>query len=189
MLESLSANYSVFVVWMDSHAGVASWVQGIGSILAIVAAINIANRQNRSLVAQTKKQHLLQIEKLYDSFWAVATSCANHFERIAGNFEKNPVDYFREEFTTTGMERALHTLDSFPFHDLPDYTSVKAALEVRDRQHALLDVAESLQKAAQRYSGNEFDELKVSLLTHLSAYETELKFFESQKKSYLARMR
>ena len=188
MLEFLSINYLAFVVWMDSHAGVASWVQGIGSILAIIAAIIIANRQNRSLVAQTKKQHVLQIKKLYDSFWAVAMSCANHFGRIETNFKKNPVDYFLEEFTTTGIERALRTLDSFPFHDLPDYKSVRAALEVRDRQHALLDVAQKLQKAAQQYSDIEFNDLKNSFSTHLSAFETELNDFESRKDSYLARV-
>jgi len=183
----MNNNYLAFFTWIDSHAGIAGWVQGIGSILAIIAAIIIANRQNRILVAQTKKQHVLLIKKLYDSFWAMAMSCANHFGRIEASFNKNSIDYFREEFTTTGIDRALRTLDNFPFHDLPDYKSVVAALEVRDRQHALLDIAQKLQKVAQQYSESEFHALKVLFSTNLSAFETELKNFEYRKDSYLAR--
>lgn len=187
MPEFLSSTFFAFVAWMDSHAGVASWVQGIGSILAIVAAIIIANRQNRSLLAQAKKQHVLQVKKLYDSFWSVAMNCVTHFGRIETNFKKNPVEYFRNEFTTTGIDRALRTLDGFPFHDLPDYKSVKAALEVRERQHALLEVAIKLQNSAQDYSEVAFKDLMNSFSTHLSAFETELNDFESRKDHYLAR--
>ncbi|WP_339455801.1 hypothetical protein [Pseudomonas sp. EA_65y_Pfl1_P120] len=40
-------SWEVFSCWIESHPGLASWVQALGSILAILAAIWIANRDSR----------------------------------------------------------------------------------------------------------------------------------------------
>jgi hypothetical protein len=40
-------SWEVVSCWIESHPGLASWVQAVGSILAILAAIWIANRDSR----------------------------------------------------------------------------------------------------------------------------------------------
>lgn len=55
--------------WIEHNPGLASWVQAVGSIMAIVAAIVIASRQNRhqaKLARQTaEEKSLAQAGRLY----------------------------------------------------------------------------------------------------------------------------
>jgi hypothetical protein len=42
------------LLWIEQHPGLASWVQAVGSILAIVVAIAVANNQFRSAVKRDR---------------------------------------------------------------------------------------------------------------------------------------
>jgi len=54
----------LFMPWADAHPGLASWVQAVFSILAIIAAFLIGQQQARAALKSTERAHqLLQAEK------------------------------------------------------------------------------------------------------------------------------
>ncbi|QQU69314.1 hypothetical protein I6I45_04790 [Pseudomonas fluorescens] len=62
-------SWEVVFCWIESHPGLASWVQAFGSIAAIIAAMWIASRQARNQVKREKKDaaqtSLAQAGRLY----------------------------------------------------------------------------------------------------------------------------
>jgi len=50
--------------WIEGHPGLASWVQAIGSIAAIIAAIVIAGAQSRRMEAQAQESNKVVLEAL-----------------------------------------------------------------------------------------------------------------------------
>lgn len=62
-------SWEVVFFWIESHPGLASWVQAFGSIAAIIAAMWIASRQARNQVKREKEDaaqtSLAQAGRLY----------------------------------------------------------------------------------------------------------------------------
>lgn len=50
--------------WIEHHPGLASWVQAVGSICAIIYAVRIANKQFQRTVDQQNKEEILQNQRL-----------------------------------------------------------------------------------------------------------------------------
>ncbi|MEF0144351.1 MULTISPECIES: hypothetical protein [Pseudomonas] len=50
--------------WIEHHPGLASWVQAVGSICAIIYAVRIANKQFQRTVDQQNKEETLQNQRL-----------------------------------------------------------------------------------------------------------------------------
>ena len=179
---SISSGIAPILSWMDGHSGTASWAQAIGSVVAILAAISIASRQNRHLLTQALRQKEEEVAKLYGAFTAYAIGALTPFGKIEHQLKgEDPIGFLLNNFPTESIERNLRTLDDFPVHSLFNYKSVKAALAVRERLHGLYVTAKSLQAIAGRYAAADFSETTLKFQTELSAFETELEFFESQR--------
>ncbi|WNF45175.1 hypothetical protein RHP75_12335 [Pseudomonas sp. SG20056] len=186
---SISSAIAPILSWMDSHSGIASWAQAVGSVVAILAAIAIASRQNRHLLTQVSRQKEEDVAKFYGAFSAYAMGALTPFGKIEQELKgENSIGFLLNNFPTESIERNLRTLDDFPVHSLLNYRSVTAALRVRERLHRLYATAQSLKAIAGRFVATDFSEKTLEFQAQLSAFETELRHFESQRESALGKI-
>ena len=55
---AFAAEFSAAVAWADVHSGFAAWVQAVGSVLAIVLAVWVVDRQHRlELLRNSREKH------------------------------------------------------------------------------------------------------------------------------------
>ena len=71
-------SWECFFYWVEHHPGLASWVQAIGSIAAIVAAALIASRQSRRELLRAERADSVALEALI----ALASRSAHAVKRL-----------------------------------------------------------------------------------------------------------
>ncbi|MEE1866898.1 hypothetical protein [Pseudomonas auratipiscis] len=91
--------------WIEHHPGLASWVQAVGSIAAILAAIWIASRDSRirrNAEAESRKNALVRAE--------AAVKEATLRVRLAIDVLKDSVPPFQTEVISIGLSQSLQHL-------------------------------------------------------------------------------
>lgn len=111
-------SWEVVSSWIESHPGLASWVQAFGSIAALGIAIWVASSQRRTQLSTAEKIALDRVGALV----AVVES-ASLFATILGIFlEKKPSAFaFRESWkliNKSWLESSINSLSLLPVHEL-----------------------------------------------------------------------
>jgi hypothetical protein len=117
-------SWEVVSCWIESHPGLASWVQAIGSIGAIIGAFAISNLQN-------KRHERLKKEEAADRFEAYYAVLKNSVETclsVARLAEEKVADFeFRESWSKyfgEMLRTSLEAARAIPAHELFDYRLV-----------------------------------------------------------------
>lgn len=111
-------SWEVISCWIESHPGLASWVQAIGAIASIWGAFAISRSQRKAdlkVAAKASKDRS-------DSLVAVVESAAS-FVSVFGNFvrEKPHPMVFKEKWKIVNrqwLESSIFSLSQLPAHEL-----------------------------------------------------------------------
>jgi hypothetical protein len=79
---ALVAGFDAAVKWMDAHNGFASYVQAVGSVLAIVLAIWVVDRQHRLEMKRAESQRVLARLAVYDGVVQLMTAIEQLAKKI-----------------------------------------------------------------------------------------------------------
>lgn len=135
-----AGGWTWFARFLESAAP--AWVQAIGSIAAIVAAIVVANRQYE----QTVKRELRADARNQTQVLGVALALAERAEhalREGRGYVTRP--FTREDAWETsdemirGAQLFVDRFGALPFHTLPSYEDVSTAYELLDDLRVALD--------------------------------------------------
>jgi hypothetical protein len=117
-------SWEVFSCWIESHPGLASWVQAVGSIGAILGAFAISNSQH-------KRHERLKKEEAVDRFEAYYAVLKNSVETclsVARLAEEKVADFeFRDawnKYLGETLRASLEAARAIPVHELSDYKLV-----------------------------------------------------------------
>lgn len=91
--------------WIEHHPGLASWVQAVGSIAAILAAIWIASHDSRTArneKVESQRNAIVRAE--------AAVKEAGLRVGFAVKFLKNSLDFTQINMVTTGLQQSLQHL-------------------------------------------------------------------------------
>ncbi|WP_042955580.1 hypothetical protein [Pseudomonas sp. G5(2012)] len=117
-------SWEVVSCWIESHPGLASWVQAVGSIGAIIGAFAISYSQNRRHERLKKEDAADRFEAYYSVLKNSVETCmsvARLAEEKVADFEFREVwnKYLREMLRTS-----LEAARAIPAHELSDYKLV-----------------------------------------------------------------
>jgi hypothetical protein len=115
-----------FVLWIESHPGVASWVQAFGSFVAIVAAFMIGNKQMALQVKQKKSEDNQKLQAIY----AVVTNAyttVGELQFVISN-DISPAAFRSDWHSLHGplIEASYESLRKIPTHEFGSYDLVYA---------------------------------------------------------------
>lgn len=110
--------------WIEHHPGLASWIQAVGSIGAIIGAFTVSSLQLRG----QERQRRLDAQKKAEAFYAVIENAVKNSISVAEMVEKQPPELvFRMAWTIHLGElirTALDAMKGIPVHELGTYELV-----------------------------------------------------------------
>lgn len=128
-------SWEVVSCWIESHPGLASWVQAVGSVVAIFVAIYIANGQFRKALTDRKEQEKVVIAGLI----SLADRAAYAVERMHRNV--SPIKRSAEDVayvkSSLASFVAIDLMKLLNAGALEQVLIVRANLEVALQQEAL----------------------------------------------------
>ncbi|WP_155766714.1 hypothetical protein [Pseudomonas putida] len=106
--------------WIESHPGLASWVQAVGSIAAIVAAIWIASRDSRmrrKAEAESRKNALARAEAVVSEATLRVVAAIDVLKEIIPQFQidviskglSQSLQHLTEVILSEGVDAETHT--------------------------------------------------------------------------------
>ncbi|MND78141.1 MULTISPECIES: hypothetical protein [Pseudomonas] len=110
--------------WIEHHPGLASWVQAVGSIGAIVGAFAISSGQNRRQGRLAKRTAIDR----FDAYCAVIKNAVESAESVSG-LARDKAAYFEfrsvwEKYLGESFKTSLEAAKAILVHDLADYKLV-----------------------------------------------------------------
>lgn len=115
-------SWEVVSCWIESHPGLASWVQAIGAIASIWGAFAISN-------SQVKQRKELEQKKAH-AYKLVVKSAAEYVSALGDAIDRNiQVEQLQAAWQQTlrgFVETSLRSLKQLPVHDLGNYELVNA---------------------------------------------------------------
>lgn len=150
--------------FFETHPGTASWVQAVGSVLALVITIALAQFQlwatRRHYESQIKSRQV----QMFDAFGGICNFIGIELDNLARGMHRYPQEYLEEVYQPVTIQTALATMDNFPFFELPEHEHVSTALRIRDACHICL-----------RFSNNAITDWKEGNFAHSQHNVEELK--------------
>lgn len=177
------------VVWFEQHPGTASWVQAVGTLIALAVAVAVPLQQNYSLRRHAELRNHEQALQLYDSLGAMA-DFAGELLMAAHQELQDPAAYLEglEHFDPRVIAGVGAELDRYPFYQLPDYESVKKALELKS---SFSDAAAHLTRTVEAQRDGQHDVFLVETARfnrEFDFYRQTVKAFSEQANEYRARI-
>lgn len=137
--EAPQFNSAYLMDWIESHPGVAAWVQAIGSLLALVTALVLPYLQRRAL----ERARAQRVRPIVMSMWSAARDAYRYCYSNAEGLTRADV--------AEAVARARRAFEDSPTHELKD-TAIAHLFRARDRlvvlEKRFADEVEGL-KAAQ----------------------------------------
>ncbi|MBK3440684.1 hypothetical protein [Pseudomonas lactis] len=103
--------------WIESHPGLASWVQAVGSIAALGIAIWVSSSQRRDQLKAAEKAAKAKVDALV----AVVESASMYVTALGVMIEKNPGAFaFGQCWKLVHkqwLESSIHSLKQLPAHE------------------------------------------------------------------------
>jgi hypothetical protein len=114
--------------WIEQHPGTGSWVQAVGSILALIVAFWIANAQSREASREAKaakREHFDAVIGLADEAFYLIKSAANVLT-------EGPLEtYFIREYSSATFDDVSSALMQAAMHPLGSSKAVKSLQNLR----------------------------------------------------------
>lgn len=127
----LLAVFFVIALFKLTSSELASWVQAVGSIAAILGAFSISNSQN---VKEKKRVALESVSKL-DGMFAVVKSAVDHSSSFVEFVGKTPnIFVYKTSWDTVYSEAlsgSVESLKAIPAHELGSYELVVQFMMIR----------------------------------------------------------
>lgn len=116
--------------WMDSHTGVAAWVQAGGAILAIYVAVGLAYWQGRQALryqASPGAERVRSIARLLHYWWVLCDRSYVLRKRETGHALVDKLNVNLSEFNTVAAR-----INEYPVVDAPSEAVFRAVIRYRD---------------------------------------------------------
>jgi hypothetical protein len=128
--------------WIEHHSGLASWVQAIGSIAAILAAFNIGNQQIKS----QNKQRAREQEYKTEAYYAVVMNAVKKIESFGALIERNTspedIQLNWNMLYSQIFSACQNSLRALPAHELGSYNMVDGFFNVSGVVNSIISVAD-----------------------------------------------
>ncbi|WP_223535367.1 hypothetical protein [Pseudomonas sp. GL-B-16] len=119
-------SWEVVSCWIESHPGLASWVQAVGSIASIWGAFAISNKQQKIQIKLAKKA----ANEKADSLYAVIENAVKTTTTFGELLQSKPSEVvFKELWQLVyrpHLESSVYSLGKLPAHELGGYGAVRA---------------------------------------------------------------
>jgi len=177
------------VVWFEQHPGTASWAQAIGTLVALAITVAVPLHQNYSLRRQTVVRTHEQALQLFDSLGAMADFAG---AVLGAAHQELQEDYVFLEGVNTYDPRVIEgiavELDRYPFYQLPDYESVRTALELKTTFSRAADHLNKVVEAQLRCDFDSYESESSCFDTEFALYGETVKDFSAQANTYRDRI-
>lgn len=178
-------SWESMLFWIEHHPGLASWVQAVGSIGAILGAFAISAAQSR------RHEKLLRREASdrFDAYYAVVKNAAETSMLVTEFAHNKSADFeFRsvwEKYLGELLRASLDAAKAIPVHELEDYKLVVY-------YSGLMGTIYKLHHGVERYMSSRPSmeitlELYESMLTQSSMIQFDWKRFQERAKSKKAK--
>lgn len=156
---------------------IATWIQALGSIGAIIGAFLLGERQAIRAREEAAEDRALDEKNKLEAQLAVITLLYRLGKRF--DYARGQDLYFlRMEWETTlknNVRATLHAFDAMPLHDMKSSARVLAASQLRSAVQSMYDVtasnASDLIAVDDPYSDDAFREISGEIETHIHALE------------------
>jgi hypothetical protein len=155
--------------WIEQHPGLASWVQAIGSILAIVVAIAVANNQFRQAVKRDRNAWASRLKSIAVILRIMVDALQSMYDLQDDPHSEQRTRSLRKAFTlfrTTSM-----AVSKIPLEDLSSEQFAMTLMAALDNIAALEKFLEGAVKG--EMSPKELDEFK-QLVDGFADYDGQL---------------
>lgn len=171
----------------------ASWVQAIGSILAVGAAAWVAVFQKYNTDRQSKLDKLESKMERLSAVEAIAASAHSMLVTMQWAFDDDDVDaYFDTQYSEDAFTYALESIKAVPLHELGSYGMVAGLVNLADavsltmrfatdfidpnnRENAkAAEQAEKYFSSVKQHADNSYQEVKEAALVAKRAYNGAL---------------
>ncbi len=113
---------------------VAAWVQAIGSVGAIIAAIYISSRQFRQATQLQERQFRIERKRRYETLTALVAAALDDFEETLRELRgASPQQWFNDNSTSELMEEFYQAFKQISPLEMPSPIAVRALVTLRDR--------------------------------------------------------
>lgn len=139
--------WALFVVLeaFDSKRDAAAWVQAVGSVLAIIAAIAVANESNRRAAQVARRAESQLLDKLTSVAAYVAAISQNAYTELRhGSSDRRTVERFE-----VSLRDCDYLLKEIPFSQIPGAEAAIAWLELRGAVQDVLQDVRTVKSTAQ----------------------------------------
>lgn len=164
------------ILWMDRHSGVAAWVQGVGSVLAILATAAVAGWQmrtsqqdNRSARRRTYRTKICAVDIIFGHAMHVVAMSKQDLEALK-KIQPIPLEE---------LSRVCKLIETLPMFDFPDPAALDH-LNIVSRDLRLISFENASIDAA--------DQTQIDLVKrHVDNLELKLKKFRGMLEEMLIR--
>lgn len=117
-----------------SKAEWASWVQAVGSVLAITFAFLIGQQQASATLQSVRDADALSAFRKFDSVLAVADEAQNYAKEVSKSFSQAHAHYLLLRITHSDqrIQIRLDALQAIPAHELGSYRAVSSFLALKN---------------------------------------------------------
>jgi hypothetical protein len=131
---------NTLICWMNSNQGVAGWVQGVGSLLALAVVIGVAVWQAAQTRKFVREQSLADLKRRLEALLGLLDASNREIWRSRGLLLRRPVgmqsiDEARISELHSPYDGDLRVLEEIlgavPLHELPSWSLADAVLIMR----------------------------------------------------------
>lgn len=137
---------AAYVAWLCGmkSGDIASWVQAIGSIGAILGAVWVGERQAERARAQATEMDALALARRRAAYRAVAENALANLDEIQTDLKKGIISRttFALFFSSRPLSEALEVMRAVPFHELGSPKAISGFLKLRNAVRVALKQAE-----------------------------------------------
>ena len=121
------------MTWINGHEGVAAWVQAIGSVLAILAAITVAAWQSREGRLAILRQLAVARREKIEPLRAMGAIASEAVQEAVNRLKPGTAskDYFSGGYSPILLRDMIEALDKVPLHELGDFDLVRQFTSLR----------------------------------------------------------
>ncbi len=125
----------------------AAWVQAVGSIAAIAAAIWIGEKASRRALQQAREMDQLALSRKYDSVRAILDDADLQCREIAEEFRmtwKFNTFSFGASYSPLSFKAVIDAIEQIPLHELGSYDCVQGIAALRNSMISLKEKVEEI---------------------------------------------
>lgn len=176
---------SELLCWFEAHPGLSSWIQTIGSLIALFVAIWLPYRQGKAAQIELKRladmeavrqktATLDHVEKLYAMGLHTFRSLHNFMKMGTQGSLEEIRDALKESYSPTSLKMLVDNLNSVPLFALPNGAFLSISLKLREACNICVENAQRYVSGVHNNSSMEVGSASANIDVAMATLEEQL---------------